>query len=462
MSPASSPRSSHRKALPPPDAVASFDSASAFLTSLARALRQRDFPYLGQSRAKVPLVYASRALPTPLRQKVYAIASGREGLEPDDLGRIDMEQVAAWTAARYDVDTVPAVLLGSSNGAITHLAAAAGIPWLPQTLLVPVRRTGSDPGDYRAAADFGVRHAHQLLDRNPGVQLHHMQDANQDALSASQMAYFRLKWLRLPEAYRRFLDEHLLPGAPVVVVRDTSAWPVTRYGDRHVFQVGAQGGMSAEEYLDAPGVPDPDDTAPEAEWGFAASLLDSVRAWAEPAGHPVVEIRYDHPQHPAAPVADTFRAWLRGRGLPAERLLVSSFIVHDPWRTITTASVPFWTFFPVSSAAADLGRYLDGASYDDIDVMLFSHGVHSRGLADAATWQGLADGARHDGRLLGTDPAAFPADFGVFVRYTKALRSLPAADVPWRPMRVEDALTGLNAGPRVRVYRPARAAPDAR
>jgi hypothetical protein len=446
----------------PADAVASFDSASAFLSSLTRAVRHRDFPYLGQPRLKVPLVYASRALPTPLRRRVYAIASGREGVAPDDLGRIDMEQVAAWAAGQYGDEAVPAVLLGSSNGAMTHLAAAAGIPWLPQTLLIPVRRPGADPNDYRAAADFGVRHAHKLLEPNPGVQLHHMQDANQDALSASQMAYFRVKWHRLPEAYRRFLSERLLPGAPILVVRDGSTWPVTRYGARHVFQVGAKGGMSADEYLDAPGVPVPDDTAAEAEWGFAESLLDSVRAWAEPAGHPVVEIRYDHPQDPAAPVADTVRAWLRGCGHPAQRLLVSSFIVHDPWRTITTASVPFWTFFPVRSAAADLDDYLDRATYDDIDIMLFSHGIHSRGLADAATWQRLAGRARFRGRLLGTDSATFPADFTVFVRYTKALGSLPSEGGRWRAMTVEEALAGLSADRRIRVVRPDRAAPDAR
>jgi hypothetical protein len=437
----------------PEDAVASFDSASAFLASLARALRHEDFPYLGQSRLKVPLVYASRVLPTPLRRRAYALASGREGLSPDDLARVDMEKVAAWVTSRYGERAVPAVFVGSSNGALTHLAAASGVPWLPQTLLVPVRRPGADVDDYRAAADFGIRHAHKLLDPNPGIHLHHMHDANQDALSASQMAYFRIKWQRLPEAYRAFLQRCLSPGAPVIVVRDTSAWPVTRYDDRHVFQAGARGGMSAQEYLDLPGVPAPDDTAPEAEWGFAEALLDAVRAWAEPAGHPVIEIRYDHPQHPAAAVADTMRTWLRSRGYPAERLLVSSFIVHDPWRTLATASVPFWTFFPVQSAADDLRAYLDEAGYDDIDIMLFSHGVSSRGIAEARTWEQLAHRARRQGRLLGTDPTAFPADFPVFVRYAKQLRALPQADGQFTTMSVEDALRGLAAGSRVTVER---------
>lgn len=437
----------------PDKAVASFDSASAFLASLARALKQQDFPYLGQSRLKVPLVHASTLLPPGLRRRAYAIASGREGVPPDRLGGIDMEQVAAWVAAQYGEAPAPAVLLGSSNGALTHLAAACGVPWLPQTLLIPVRRPGADPQDYRAAADFGVQHADKLLDPNPGVELHHMHDANQDALSASQMAYFRIKWRRLPAAYERFLQRSLLPGAPVVVVRDTSTWPVRRYTDRHVFQPGAQGGMTPDEYLDAPATPTPNDTAAEAEWGFADALREPIRAWAESTGHPIVEIRYEHPQHPAAAVADSVRRHLQDRDEAAGRLMVSSFIVHDPWRTISTASVPFWTFFPVQRAAADLATYLDTRSYDDIDIMLFSHGVRSRGLADARTWQQLAERAGRRGRLLGVDPSAFPADFSTFVRYSRALESLPPAAHPWERLAVDRALAGLAADPRITVHR---------
>ena len=63
----------------PKDAVAAFDSASAFLTSLARALEHQDFPYLGQSRLKVPLVYASQLLPPPLRRRAYASQPSHPG-----------------------------------------------------------------------------------------------------------------------------------------------------------------------------------------------------------------------------------------------------------------------------------------------------------------------------------------------------------------------------------------------
>src|SRR4051794_36452806 len=93
----------------PEDAVAAFDSASAFLTSLSRALHHEDFAYLGQSRLKVPLVHASRALPGPLRRRAYAKASGREGVSPDRLAGIDLEQVATWVTTKYPDLPFPAV-----------------------------------------------------------------------------------------------------------------------------------------------------------------------------------------------------------------------------------------------------------------------------------------------------------------------------------------------------------------
>lgn len=427
----------------PDRAVASFDSASALLTALSRALDGKDFPYLGQSRLKVLPVRASALLPLRLRCWAYAMASGSEGNPPGRLSRISLDEVADWVVQTYPRRRYPAVMLGATNGALTHLAAACGIPWLPQTLLVPVRRRDADPDDAQAALEFGERHGPALLEANPGVQLHHMHDANQDALSASQMAYFRTKWLTLPPAYTHFLETSLSPGAPVVVLRDTSTWPVTRVGPRHVFQLGAQGGMTAEEYLGSAGAPAPDDTAAEAEWGLSEPLLGALQEWASTRGHPVVEVRYGHPQVPAAAVADVMRGWTRRRGGAAQRLLVSSFVVHDPWRTISTGSVPFWTFFPVQRAAQDLSGYLQRESYEDVDIMLFSHGSVSRGLADAATWQDVAGLARRRGRLLGVDAKAFPADFPVFARYTPALRSLPDSDARWAPLGLDEALAGL-------------------
>ena len=67
-------------------------------------------------------------------------------------------------------------------------------------------------------------------------------------------------------------------------------------------------------------------------------------------------------------------------------------------------------------SADALERYLQrSAAFDEIGIMLFSHGVESVGLAPIERWRSL-------GRLIGVDPRAYPRDFAVFVRYHYALR----------------------------------------
>jgi hypothetical protein len=150
-----------------------------------------------------------------------------------------------------------------------------------------------------------------------------------------------------------------------------------------------------------------------------------------------------------APEQVLVSASLTGTTLPYLAMLRS--LSRIPWRTITTNSVPFWTFFPVRPAAASLAAYLDRKGYDEIDIMLFSHGVESRGMAGAASWKQLADRAKIHGRLLGVHPDQFPADFAVFARYTKALRSLPSTSRPWVPMSIEAAVVGLTTAEGVTV-----------
>jgi hypothetical protein len=233
---------------------------------------------------------AVNLLPPRLREQVYIWTGWSEALPPRKLRELRAEAVAAWMVERYPPRRYPAVFLGSSNGAVVHLAAALGAPWLPQTLLVPVRWSGVHPDEPRQALAAGVGPARVLLERNPELQLHHMHNPNQDRLMVRRMGYFRVKWRRLPGAYARFLERHLQPGGTVYLVECGLRWPVTRVGERHLFQFGALGGASVEEFLRGSGrveeylaryrshrrgwePPEPDAEAPEAEWGFEPALL---------------------------------------------------------------------------------------------------------------------------------------------------------------------------------------------
>jgi hypothetical protein len=96
----------------------------------------------------------------------------------------------------------------------------------------------------------------------------------------------------------------------------------------------------------------------------------------------------------------------------------------EPYWTIRTGAIPFWMVFNMQPSARALERYLrDRPAFDEVGIMLFSHGVESVGVAAVDQWQRL-------GSLIGVDPQAYPRDFGVFVRYHYALRKAFKARYP--------------------------------
>lgn len=418
--------------------VADFDSASGMVRALARFLHGKAFPALGHPRMVSPLVARANLLPWPLRRGVYEWGGAAESVPSPLLPHVRAERFARWVGHLYPRRPYQAVAVGSSNGAAIHLCAALGIPWLPQTFLVPVWRQG-DADDPRAALEFGHKHARGLLESNPMLQLHHMHDPNQDRLMLRRLTYFRVKLRQLPPAYEDFVTKSLAPGGTILLIDCTRRWPTTRVGARHVFQHGALGGATEEEYLHggsrvaaflaAEGsslrrwpAPTPDCHSPEAEWGFEADLAFDVERLARRCGYRVRRIRFGEPEDLSPLVADFYRWWHRRRGLEGDRLLVESFILIEPWWSLRTGAVPFWMEFNTERSATRLGRYLaDVEPYRELYATLFSHGVASIGLAPISRWRGLLGQASLRGAFVGVDESAYPRDFATLVRYQSEL-----------------------------------------
>jgi hypothetical protein len=143
-------------------------------------------------------------------------------------------------------------------------------------------------------------------------------------------------------------------------------------------------------------------------------------------------------------VAAVMRDWYACRGEAADRLLVPSFVLGDPWRTINTASVPYWTFFSVQPALRAFAAHLErSAPYREIDILLFQHGVESAGIAQPDEWTSVARRHGATPRLLALDRDRFPHDIASLARYGRAMAGLPSARSPWSPLELDRALDGL-------------------
>jgi hypothetical protein len=451
----------------PDSYIADFDSAAAMLRMLGRFLQGRDFPMLGVipgwARQAMHLFGAVvNRLPVSLREQVYIWSGWYESIPPDRLRSVSAEAIAEWAVAHYPARRYPAVAVGSSNGALVHLYAAMGIPWLPQTVLVPITRHGGHPD--RPADELGWANepAKSLLHQNRSLQLHHMHDPVQDRLMIQRMAYFRLKLRRLAKAYKRFLLDVLEPGGTLLLIDCQLRWPVTRRGERHVFQFGALGGATVQEffqggarvrsYLQRYGSPysqwhppKPDGDAPEAEWGFEPAMAEDVARFAAEHGFHVVSVQFQQPEDMSPLIADLYRWWYEMHGLPASRLLIESFILMEPYWTLKTGSIPFWMVFNTEGSATACARYVDSRpAFDEMYLMLFSHGVDSIGLASIPEWDRILRRARGHGAFLGVDPQAFPRDFAVFTRYHAALRrGIRARVSPPPPLKLSELQTFL-------------------
>jgi hypothetical protein len=308
-----------------------------------------------------------------------------------------------------------------------------------------VRRPRIHPDDMRDDLEWGRENGRRLLDANPDLQLHQMHDPNQDRMMIRRMSYFRTKRLRLGEAYERFLSASLEPGGTIFLLECGARWPATRIGERHLFQIGATGGLTAEEYLEgservaaylrqydshrrrwAP--PEPDGMYPEAEWGFEPALRDDVERFAEEKGFRVRRIVFELPEDLSPLVADLYRWWYRQRRITPRRLIASSFLMLEPRWTLRTGSIPFWCKFAVEPSAAALEEYLDRSEsgFDEIGIMLFSHGTESAGLAPIERWRSILGRARRKGFFIGVDEEEFPLDFGSLARYHGAMKRIPS------------------------------------
>jgi hypothetical protein len=387
---------------------------------------------------------ALNALPKRGRELFYTYSSGSEAIPPERLETLQAEDISRWVVDQYPRRTYPAAMIGSSNGAAVHLCAALGIPWLPQTVLIPVQHPGIPADEPKQDMEWGREPGRRLLAANPELALHHMHDANQDRLTIQRLTYFRVKRLRLGETYEWFLQHALQPGATIFLLECGLQWPTTRIGERHLFQHGALGGATPEEYLHGGervanylgrygsrklrwDSPQPDGESPEAEWGFESALRDDVLRLAQERGYRVRRIVFDEPEALSPLVADFYRWWYRERGLPGDRLLVESFILMEPYWALRTGSVPFWMVFNTEPSAAALERYLEATEpYDDIRLMLFAHGADSVGVVPITRWRSILARARKSGDFVGVDQKKFPRDLATLVRYYTQVKKIPA------------------------------------
>jgi hypothetical protein len=455
-----------------PPYVAGVDSATATVEALANYLHGEDVnaggPAPSLSSGAMQLL---NKLPDSISDSLFVASGWLDATEPDHVDRVQSKTMTEWVTSIYPKRQYPGALIGSTNGAAMHLGAALDMPWLPQTLMVAVRRSDVHIDDPQADMEWGREPARRILENNPDLKVYQMHDPNQDRQMLQELAYFRLKRTTLGDNYIEFLEKTLAPGATLFVVECTYDWPTTAVADRHTFQHGGTGGATHKEYFEggervhdflkrhhspferwAP--PEPDAHRPEAEWGFDLELMQDIERLAARRGYKIRRIIFHDPQDLSPLVADFYRTSYWHRGLPGDRLVIESFVYLQPWWIQRTGAVPYWSVFPVDPSTDQLQEYLDQIEtpYEEMYLNLFSNGIQSIGQASIERWYELLRYARLHGTTLGVDETSYPHDYASAVRYYTALKKLDREIPLLTPLSLEQLDTFLDQhGHRYRV-----------
>lgn len=237
-------------------------------------------------------------LRAPYRQRRW-LAHRAEGhhdtLSLQDLANLDVEDIAGWFTAHYDCrhrGAYPGVVIGSINGAMVDVCMATAMPWLPQTMMLPLRWEPRCWSSLSAAAALGVQAAVGFHGRNPEVALHQSYDEWPAPGAGFGAPRMRAKLRRLPGAYVKFLDSSAAAGAVVILLQDESVWPTTQLSDRHVLHLGSRHNPRAAK--SAYSVV-PDGLSPDAEVGFDPDLSADVARWCAARDRPLYRVQIRDP-----------------------------------------------------------------------------------------------------------------------------------------------------------------------
>lgn len=426
-----------------PGILTAHDSSTGLLRALSDHLKGRKIKALDTVPSNELFAGLLNSLPVSWRKGLYSKAGKLSATNPDELGRSDLSEIDKWVCDLYPEKKYPAIAIGSSNGALVHLFAAMGIPWLPQTVLISVDKEKNFPiDDPKATMEWAKEPAETMLQNNPEWQLHHMMDPVQDRLKVDRIGYFRIKKIRLGTHYQKFIEEKLMPGGKIIVIDCSFQWPVKQISNRHFFQFGGAGGLNPREYYEgspkareflgkvATGIekwdaPIPEADKPEAEWGFEKKLLQDIKNFTDYKKIEGLKIDFNHPQSLSSIVARVYRKWYEELDIPSNRLLVETFNVISPHLSLQKTCIPYWLFFNVESATNDLENFISHSrDFEEIYMMILSHGKKSVGYTPASRYKTIMEKATKHHAFVGTDPEKYPVDLAFYSRYDKRLEEL--------------------------------------
>lgn len=346
------------------------------------------------------------------------------GNSPKRLESFDVNSLPGWCVEQYPTTDrgYEAILIGSPNGGIAHLAALLRAPFLTTSFGLTFRHPPMEADDLESYHKTGKALAETILTMNEGESFEVIShyDALHDRSLVKFVNFIRIKLLELPPSYQGFILSNLAPGGKLVLIKCGYQWPQYGIAERAFLQVGGLGGISPSEYLERWPLDLPIETRRESEWGCPEAFVAAVKDFASEHGIEVIELSFDHPK---AYSLLAYNAYLASDACRESEILFDCFNHQNPRTNIHTGIPGLWLPFNTEDSLAFAGEFLEGRTFDRIYFTLLPSFARSPDTARLNDWIELL--AQHgELELVGVNPRAFPTDPLAPFRFANRLKAL--------------------------------------
>ena len=406
--------------------VESFDSGTRVVREVAEALTGRGNSILECYPFGSKLFLWLLSL-LPEAARIGAMEWGMRlsvGNSPKRLEDLDVNCLPGWCVEQYPATNrgYEAIVIGSPNGGVAHLAALLHAPFLTTSFGLTFKRPPIEADDLESYHKSGQVLVKTLLEQNEreSFEVISHYDALHDRSLVKFVNFVRIKLLELPESYRDFILENLAPGGKLILINCGYRWPQYRIAERSFLQVGGLGGISPSEYMKSWPLELPIETRRESEWGCPEAFGEAVKDFAAEHGIEVLELEYDHPQGYSLLA---YNAYLTCKGARQDEILLDCFNHQNPRTNIETGIPGLWLPFNTEDGLSFAKEFLEGKTFKRIYFTLLPSFARSPDTASLDDWIALL--SRHgELHLVGVDPRTFPADPLAPFRFASDMKNL--------------------------------------
>jgi len=346
------------------------------------------------------------------------------GNSPKKLEGFDVNSLPGWCVGQYPATDhgCEAIVVGSPNGGIAHLAALLHAPFLTTSFGLTFKRPQMEADDLETYYEVGKPLAETLLTHREceSFEVINHYDALHDRSLVKFVNFLRIKLLELPESYRKFILDNLAPGGKLILVNCSYSWPQYRIAERSFLQVGGLGGISPDAYLERWPLDLPIERRRESEWGCPEAFAAAVKDFASQHDIEVLELEFDHPQEYSLLA---YNAYLTCEGARQDEILFDCFNHQNPRTNIETGIPGLWLPFNTEDGLAFAREFLQDKTFDRIYFTLLPSFARSHDTAELKDWIELL--SQHgELELVGVNPRTFPADPLAPFRFASDMKDL--------------------------------------